>query len=80
MTTSTLSLIVESGAVVLFASLNRSFYALLLRKQKAWEAALGLPLHILHHLTGVAALPVAAALFLREGKLWRRRDGNVPDA
>lgn len=48
------------------AGLNRDFYALLLR-QRGWkQVAVGLPLHVTHHLTGAAAIPLAAAANARE--------------
>ena len=47
-----------------FVVLNRSFYALLLRKCGPREAILGVGLHALHHLAGVAAVPVGSLVFL----------------
>lgn len=51
-----------AGAV--FVALNRSFYILLLKRRGGMEAAVGIGLHALHHLTAVAALPVGVALHL----------------
>jgi GT2 family glycosyltransferase len=42
-----------------FVLLNRSFYALLLRKRGAREALAGVGLHAIHHLTAAAAVPAA---------------------
>ena len=47
-------------------ALNRSFYALLARRRGNAEAALGVGLHVLHHLAGVAAVPIALAERLRK--------------
>jgi GT2 family glycosyltransferase len=46
-----------SGAALgALLALNRSFYGLLLRRVGAGTAAAGVGLHVVHHLTGVAAL------------------------
>jgi GT2 family glycosyltransferase len=50
-----------AGAAVALVALNRSFYALLLRRRGPREAAVGILLHALHHLTGAAAAGVAVA-------------------
>jgi GT2 family glycosyltransferase len=50
------------GALV---ALNRSFYALLARRRGRAEAALGVGLHVLHHLAAVAAVPIALVERLR---------------
>ena len=50
----------SAGLLVLIITLNQSFYRLLLRRRGAGVAAAGLPLHIVHHLVGVAALPAGA--------------------
>ena len=55
---------VASGAVLV--GLNRSFYVLLLRKRGPRDAALGVGLHALHHLTGIAAVPAGVAVFMLE--------------
>ena len=52
-----------AGAAALMA-LNRDFYALLWRRRGPAEAALGIALHALHHLTGVAAVPLGLAAAL----------------
>jgi glycosyltransferase involved in cell wall biosynthesis len=50
----------SAGLLVLIITLNQSFYRLLLRQRGAAVVAAGLPLHIVHHLVGVAALPAGA--------------------
>lgn len=45
--------------------LNRPFYGLLWRRQGPLRALAGVGLHALHHLTGVASVPLALALHLR---------------
>lgn len=47
------------------AALNGSFYALLLRRQGAPRAGLGVLLHAVHYLTGAAAAAVAVARHVR---------------
>ncbi len=56
------------GALVV---LNRDFYGLLWRRRGPLEAAAGVGLHVVHHLTAVAAVPVglgAHALERRRGR------------
>jgi GT2 family glycosyltransferase len=60
------------GALVV---LNRSFYLLLLRKRGPRQAALGVGLHTLHHLTGIAAVPAGVIAFLFEQRSATRRSG-----
>jgi len=53
-----------SLAIVLV--LNGSFY-LLLRRRRGWRLALaGIPLHLVHHLLSVAAVPTGAALYVHD--------------
>lgn len=52
-----------AGAVLV--GINRHFYALLLRRRGGFDAAAGLGLHALHHLTAGAALVVGLARALR---------------
>ncbi len=49
--------------------LNRGFYALLLRRGGARHATAGVGLHAVHHLTGVAAVPLGIARYWRERRL-----------
>ena len=59
------------GALVV---LNRDFYALLWCRGGPLEAAAGVALHVVHHLTAVAAVPVGLAAHLVERH--RRRAGG----
>ena len=54
---------VGAAGFVLLA-LNGSFYLLLLRRRGLAQAAAGVPLHVLHHLTGVAAVPIGLSQHL----------------
>ena len=47
-------------------ALNREFYGLLLTKRGWRQAAAGIPLHLLHHLTGIASVPAGVALYVRD--------------
>ncbi|MGH2870493.1 MAG: glycosyltransferase, partial [Solirubrobacteraceae bacterium] len=49
-----------------FLWFNRSFYKLMLRRTGPRTAAVGVALHLLHHLTGVAAVPTGLALYVRK--------------
>ena len=53
-------------AAVGILALNRRFYLLLLRRRGWRGATAGFPLHVLHHLVSVAAVPVGTVLHLRE--------------
>jgi GT2 family glycosyltransferase len=46
--------------------LNREFYALLVKRRGPAEAAAGVGLHVLHHLTGAAAVPLGLLEHARE--------------
>jgi GT2 family glycosyltransferase len=52
------------SAAVSLVALNHSFYQLLLRRQGVAGAAAGVPLHVLHHLTAVASVPIGIAVHL----------------
>ena len=56
---------VALGALV---ALNRSFYALLLRRRGGLEAAAGIGLHALHHVVGALAVPIALLERLRRSE------------
>lgn len=63
-------LALAAGAALVW--LNRGFYALLLRRRGPFEAGAGVALHALHHIAGAAAVPVGAALHLRDERARRR--------
>ena len=54
------------SGILAFVSLNASLYGLLLRRRGPTTAAAGVLLHAVHHLVGVAAIPVGAAIHVRE--------------
>ena len=64
------------AALCVFLGLNRSFYRLLWRRRGPGTAAVGLGLHVLHHLTGIVAVPTGIALYVRQ----RRREGDSCDS
>ncbi len=64
---------VATAALAGLLALNGPFYSLLARRRGPGEAALGIGLHALHHLTAVASVPVGVAGYLRE-----RRNGLEP--
>jgi hypothetical protein len=51
--------------LVLILMLNHPFYRMLLRQRGATFALSAVPLHVLHHLVGVAAVPAGARQYLR---------------
>ena len=52
---------VAAGAVAVFAALNGELYALVARRRGPVQALAAVPLHLLHHLTSVAALAAGLA-------------------
>jgi hypothetical protein len=52
------------ACAAVLVGLNRSFYLLLLKKKGPRDAVLGVGLHALHHLAGVAAVPAGIAVYL----------------
>jgi GT2 family glycosyltransferase len=52
-------------ALAALVGLNAQFYALLLRRRGAVHAAAGVGLHAVHHLAGIAAVPVGLARWAR---------------
>jgi GT2 family glycosyltransferase len=69
-----LPLVATALAVLTIA--DRDFYALLLRRGGPKMAAAGLPLHVLHRLTAVAAVPIALTGHLVAGGMRRRPPGG----
>jgi hypothetical protein len=57
---------VSGAALAGVAALNRDLYALIRRRRGLREALAAVPLHVVHHLTSVAALPLGVASFLRK--------------
>jgi GT2 family glycosyltransferase len=53
------------AALALLPVLNASFYALLLRRRGPVQASAGVVLHALHHLAGVASVPLGVVQHLR---------------
>ena len=53
------------GTAIVFVSLNRRFYALLLRKRGPKDMAAGILLHLLHQLVAVASVPLGVRLHLQ---------------
>jgi glycosyltransferase involved in cell wall biosynthesis len=63
-------------ALVVLPVVDRDFYALLLRRGGLKMLAAGVPLHILHRLTAVAAVPVALTGHLLDGRRRSRGQGD----
>lgn len=53
-----------TGATLILVALNFRFYVLLARRRGPWVAAIGIALHALHHLVGVAAVPAGIVAHL----------------
>jgi hypothetical protein len=73
------SLAVFAACLGVLVVLNRSFYALLVRRQGVHRAAVGIGLHALHHLVAAVAVPfgIASALVNGAGPRVARRAGGV---
>lgn len=66
--------LLAAAALLAMLGLNRRFYALLARRGGAPLLAAGVPLHLVHQLTAVAAVPAAFVAYLVErgsGTRWR---------
>lgn len=50
-----------AGAAAVFVAANADLYSVIARNRGPGEAALAVPLHAIHHLTGVASVPVGLA-------------------
>jgi len=62
------------GAAGILLAANRSFYALLVRSRDWRQVVVGVPLHVVHHVVGVAAVPTALMLELNARFAdWRKR-------
>jgi hypothetical protein len=60
--------VVAAGSACALVALNHRFYALLLRRMGVRRGAIGVGLHALHHLVGVAAVPVALVRHVTRGR------------
>ena len=63
------------AALLVLLGANRDFYVLLARRRGVAEAAAGVGLHAVHHLTALAAVPAGVAVHLRD----RRRAHDQQD-
>jgi len=61
------------GALTSLIALERRFYGLLFRRGGALLVAAGVPLHVVHHLTSIAAVPIAVTRHLLGSTSIRRR-------
>ncbi len=66
--------VIAAGSSLAFLALNRRFYALLLRRQGAGGAIVGVGLHVVHLLTSIAAVPAGLAAHLLDRR--RARSGD----
>lgn len=55
-----------AASLCVMLGLNREFYALLARRRGLGEAAIGVGLHAVHHLTAVATVPAGVLAHLRD--------------
>jgi len=65
-------------ALLLLVGLNRSFYKLIGRRGGLVLTALGPPLHVIHHLTAVLAVPLGLLAYLRGKQRAPRRVVREP--
>ena len=68
---------VAAIALVALLGLNHEFYGLLARRRGPGEAAVGVGLHVVHHLTAVASVPAGVLLHVVEQR--RERNGRQGD-
>ena len=67
-------------SVALLIALNHAFYGLLWEKLGPRKAALGVGLHVVHHLSAVAASPLALWVYLQHGARARTMSNRDHDA
>jgi hypothetical protein len=67
------------AALLVLLGANRDFYALLVRRRGVTETVAGVGLHVVHHLTALAAVPAGIAVHLRDRDR-RARCGSRTDA
>jgi hypothetical protein len=65
------------GALAVLLVANRDFYLLLARRRGVGEAVAGVGLHVVHHLTALAAVPVGVAVHLRDRRYHDRPDRDL---
>jgi hypothetical protein len=58
--------VAAAGGLLGLLALNHSFYSLLVRRRGALEAGAGVALHVVHHLTAIAAVPAGAIAYWLE--------------
>ena len=65
---------IAAAALLALVALNAPFYRLLLRRQGPFRAAVGIGLHVLHHLAAVTAVPLGVLSHFRDtARTGRRR-------
>ncbi|HUP32891.1 MAG TPA: glycosyltransferase family A protein [Gaiellaceae bacterium] len=64
--------------LVLFVALNGGFYRLLLRRGGPLTAVVGVPLHAVHHLTAVVAVPAGLVAFVVHARAEARATERIP--
>jgi hypothetical protein len=57
--------VIAAVALAGLVAVNAPFYGLLVRRRGAAEAAQAVGLHVLHHIVGVAALPIGLLAYAR---------------
>lgn len=60
--------VVAASAALGLVALNAPFYGLLVRRLGPAEAALGVGLHVVHHVTAAIAVPIGVAAYLAEAR------------
>lgn len=69
---------VAAGALGALVGLNRAFYGLLVRQLGPWNAAVGVLLHVLHHLVAIIAVPIGIGVVAVAFASAARSDEPVP--
>ena len=64
------------AALLVLLGANRDFYVLLARRRGVAEAAAGVGLHAVHHLTALAAVPAGVVVHLRDRRRARDQQGR----
>ena len=64
------------AALLVLLGANRGFYGLLARRRGLGEAVVGVGLHVVHHLTALAAVPAGVAVHLRDRRARDQHSGG----
>jgi GT2 family glycosyltransferase len=72
------SAVLAAAALAALTVLDRPFYGLLFRRRGVGLVVVGMPLHLIHRLVSVAAVPIAVVQHVGSRRKSTRRSGGLP--